>query len=103
MAYFYYRLNPPRSTFPADMSPTEAKAMGEHVVYWTGHMGNGAILAFGPVMAPSGAFGVGLVKSDSIDEARALVDADPVVRANLGFSTDVFPMPRLTLPSDVAT
>lgn len=101
MAYFFYRLNPPRSTFPGDMSPTEAKAMGDHVVYWTGHMRAGAILAFGPVMAPSGAFGVGLVKADSIDAAKTLVDADPVILANLGFSTDVFPMPRLTLPSDL--
>jgi uncharacterized protein YciI len=101
MAYFFYRLNSPRPTFPADMSPVEAKAMGEHAVYWTEQMRKGSILAFGPVMAPDGPFGMGLVNSETIDEARTLVDDDPVIKANLGFSTDVFPMPRLVLPADI--
>lgn len=30
MSYFFYKLIPPRSTFPADMTPKEAELMQRH-------------------------------------------------------------------------
>jgi hypothetical protein len=38
VAYFFFKLIPPRSTFPADITPAEAQLMERHVAYWRGFM-----------------------------------------------------------------
>ena len=43
------------------MAPPEAKAMNEHVAYWTDLLGKGKAIAFGPVLDPKGPWGVGIV------------------------------------------
>lgn len=45
-----------------DMTPPEAKAMNEHVAYWTGLLSSGKAIAFGPVMDPKGPCLVGAVE-----------------------------------------
>ena len=59
--YFLCRLLPPRPSFAMDMSPSETKAMHEHVAYWTELLGKGSAIAFGPVLDPKGPWGVGIV------------------------------------------
>jgi hypothetical protein len=54
MAYFVYKLIPPRPTFDADMSDDEAAIMGEHAGYWQNLIDAGHVVVFGPVSDPSG-------------------------------------------------
>lgn len=93
MPSFYCKLNAPRSSFLADMSPDEAQIMKEHGMYWRGWLEKGNVIAFGVVADPGGAFGVGLVEFDDADQTRAFTDNDPTIKSGRGFSFDIFPMP----------
>ena len=93
--YFLCRLIPPRPSFALDMSPSEAKAMQEHVAYWTDLLGKDKAIAFGPVMDPKGPWGVGLVSVRDKDELLELQENDPAMRARIGLSYEAFEMPRL--------
>ncbi|MDR3775088.1 MAG: YciI family protein [Terracidiphilus sp.] len=77
--YFFFKLIPPRPTFPADITPEEAALMQLHSVYWEEHFAAGRILAYGPVLAPSGAFGLGILAVENEAEARRFGDNDPSV------------------------
>jgi uncharacterized protein len=96
--YFFYKLNPPRPTFPTDMTPAEGKVMQEHVAYWSGLMKQGAVVAVGPVADPKGAYGVGIVQLEDGSDATALGTNGPAIKARIGFTFEVHPMPRLMLP-----
>ena len=90
--YFLLRLVPPRTTFPADMTPAEAKAMGEHSAHLRVHARAGTVIAAGPVANPKGAWGVALVQVADAAEAAAITETDPVVRAGLGFRYETYPL-----------
>lgn len=91
--FFLCRLLPPRPTFPSDMSEAEARLMSEHVAYWQPRLQDGTVLVFGPVFDPKGAWGVAVIRTESVQRAKELTDGDPVVRAGLGFRYDVLAMP----------
>ena len=93
--YFLCRLLPPRPSFAQDMSPSDARTMQEHVAYWTDLLGKGKAIAFGPVMDPTGPWGVGLVSVRDQDELRELQENDPAIRARIGLAYEAFEMPRL--------
>ncbi len=90
--FFFFRLVPPRTTFPADMSPAEGKAMGEHAAFLREHAAKGTVVAAGPVGDPKGAFGMGVVEVASEAEVSALTETDPVIQSGLGFRYEVLPM-----------
>jgi dihydrofolate reductase/uncharacterized protein YciI len=90
--HFVLRLIPPRPTFPRDMTAEEGAAMQRHVAYWTGHLGRGSVLLFGPVLDPKGTWGVAVVAAQSEAEVEALERADPVILAGLGFRYERLPM-----------
>lgn len=90
--FFFFRLVPPRTTFPADMTPVEAKAMGEHATYLGELASAGVVIAAGPVADPKGSWGLGLVEVADEAAVRAIGDGDPVVRAGLGFRYEILPM-----------
>ncbi|MFE1603212.1 YciI family protein [Methylobacterium sp. ID0610] len=96
MAFFLCRLVAPRATFPGDMTPREGEAMRAHVAHWHGALGR-TVLAFGPVLDPAGAWGLGLLAVADAAEAQAFTQADPVVAAGLGFRYEIHPMPQLSL------
>lgn len=98
MPHYLCKLLAPRPTFPADMTPTEGAAMQAHMAYWAEHMARGAVLAFGPVADPAGAWGLGLLQVEDEAELKGFLDNDPVIQANLGFRTEYLPMPRLVVP-----
>jgi uncharacterized protein YciI len=81
--YFAYRLIPPRPTFAADLSDTEAATMGEHVAYWQQHLEAGRVLIFGPVADPAGSWGLAVVAADDEDEVRTLGKSDPAVTSGM--------------------
>ena len=95
MAYFCYRLSGPRPGFPADMTVAEQAAMDRHAAYWAEQVAAGAAIAVGPVFAPDGVFGLAVLVAEDEAAAAALVAADPVLKAGLGFGDRLDPMPSL--------
>lgn len=90
--FFLLRLIPPRPTFPADMRPDEAEAMGAHAIYLRERAAAGTVIAAGPIGDPTAVWGLCLVEVAGEAEARALTEADPVVRSGLGFHYEILPM-----------
>jgi uncharacterized protein YciI len=81
--HFFLRLIPPRPTFAQDMTDTERAVMLEHVAYFKQHFDAGRVLIYGPVLAPTESFGMGVVEVADEAEARAIMDADPSVTSGL--------------------
>jgi len=81
--HFFFKLIPPRPSFPGDITPDEAALMERHAVYWAEHFAAGRLLAYGPVLAPGAAFGMGILEVDDEAEARRFGDNDPSVTGGL--------------------
>jgi hypothetical protein len=94
LRYFLLRLLPPRPTFMQDMNAEEMAMMGEHVVYWTGHLQAGTAVVFGPVADPKGGWGVAIVRAADEAAVAALTAGDPAIRSGRGLRYEVLPMPR---------
>ena len=45
------KLIPPRTTFPGDITPAEAKLMQQHEEYWEALFETGSVLIIGPVLS----------------------------------------------------
>jgi len=90
--HFAYKLIPPRPTFAADMSAAERAVMQAHVGYWRGLLAEGRVVAFGPVLDPAGAWGLGVVEAATEADARALGADDPAVTSGIA-RFEVYPMP----------
>jgi uncharacterized protein YciI len=93
--HFLCRLVPGRPDFMQTMSAEERAVMQAHVAYWTDKVGTGNALLFGPVADPAGGYGIGVIRVASMVEMEALRDADPAMRANIGFRYEVLPMPKV--------
>jgi uncharacterized protein YndB with AHSA1/START domain len=93
--FFLLRLIAPRPTFVQDMNADERAVMKEHAAYLTAKLAAGEVLAFGPVLDPAGAWGMGLVRAKDADAARALTAADPTILSNRGFRYEILPIARL--------
>jgi uncharacterized protein YciI len=93
MSHFFYKLIPPRPTFPQNMTEAEGKAMQEHFGYWRQLMAEGRVVAYGPVMDPNGTFGISILEVEEEATARAIAKNDPAVTSQCGFSFEVHPMP----------
>jgi uncharacterized protein YciI len=98
---FFFRLVPPRADFAFTMSADERQAMLAHVAYWTGLTRAGSVVAFGPVGDADGPFGIGIVLAEDQAAAESLRDADPVMQAIDGFTTEITPMLQLVTPAGV--
>ncbi len=77
MKYFFMKLNPPRPTFPHDMSPEDRGIMQRHVAYWTDKMEKGIAVVFGPVLDPKGTYGVGVIGVESDEQRDASLPTTP--------------------------
>lgn len=80
----------PRPTFAKDMTDQERTQMQQHAAYWREQFKGGKVLLLGPVMDPSGAFGVVVLECTEA-EAHAMADADPTVKSGMN-KVDVVPM-----------
>ena len=81
--HYYFKLIPPRPTFPQDMTSEERAVMEEHSEYFRQQFELGRVLLYGPVMAMKGAFGLGILEVADEAEARRFGEDDPSVRAGL--------------------
>jgi uncharacterized protein YciI len=81
--HYYFKLIPPRATFPADITKEERELMDKHSEYFQQQFEQGKILLYGPVMAPEGAFGVAILEVADESEARQFGENDPSIRAGM--------------------
>jgi uncharacterized protein YciI len=81
--HYFFKLIPPRSAFPGDITPGEAALMERHSVYRAEHFAAGTVLAYGPVFAPGGAFGLGILEVEDEAEAHRFGENDPSVIGGL--------------------
>lgn len=95
LRYYLLRLIAPRPSFAQDMNADERTIMKEHGSYWRGKLAEGRAIAFGPVLDPGGAWGLGLVAARDEAELRAFEDGDPAIRSGRGFRYEAFPMASL--------
>jgi uncharacterized protein YciI len=103
MAFYFCKLFSPRPTFPGDITPEEGALMQAHGQYWHGLAERGTAVAVGPVMDPAGAFGFAFVEVEDEAAARALTEADPVIRAGAGFRFETYPVPQAILRTSAPT
>ena len=93
MAYFLYKLIPPRPTFPQDMTEAEGKLMQEHVAYWNDLVDNRTAVLFGPVADPNGTYGLAIVEASDETAVRTIGKNDPTIKADVGFKFEIYSMP----------
>jgi uncharacterized protein YciI len=95
--HYVYRLIPPRPTFPEDMNVEERAIMDRHAEYWARLVEQVGVVVYGPVIDSTGSWGLAVVRAGSLDDVRALAEADPAVSS--GMSTfDLGTMPVAVLP-----
>ena len=87
--HYFLKLNPCRPTFAHDMTDTERAIMGQHIVYWRALMAEGKVVVFGPVMDPTGPYGMGVIAAESDEEVRDFIAKDPASTIN---RYDFYPM-----------
>ncbi|MGD0757040.1 MAG: YciI family protein [Bacteroidales bacterium] len=90
---FFLKLNPPRSAFMADMTDQERLIMQKHVAYWTPYVNDGTIIVLGPVFDPKGGYGIAVIRVDSDEQLKQLIDNDPANGLN---SYEIYPMRAVT-------
>jgi uncharacterized protein YciI len=79
MHYFLNKLIPPRPTFPQDMTEVEGKVMQEHVAYWQDLANRKIAIIFGPVLDPSGAYGIAIIETDDESSVENIMQKAPFV------------------------
>jgi uncharacterized protein YciI len=83
MKTWLIRIIPPRPHFDQDATPAEQALMVQHLAYWKDLNEKGVCLFGGPVLDPRGVYGILVVRTATEDEARALGEADPSVKAGM--------------------
>ena len=53
--------------------------MERHAAHWQSFVESGRMVVFGPVLDPSGSWGLGVVEAEDEDELRAFATRDPAV------------------------
>ncbi|MGV1754218.1 YciI family protein [Agrobacterium sp. CG674] len=84
MKYYLCKYIPPRTDFLATMSAEEKNWMGQHGAYLDNLLGEGKIVAHGPVMDPAGGYGVSLYEIADEEEIQTLTSKDPIVQNGAG-------------------
>ena len=80
--YFVLYLNPCRPDFAQTMTAEERTIMQLHIGYWKTFMDKGVMLIFGPVLDPTGVYGLGIVAVDGEEQLQQLIANDPASAIN---------------------
>jgi hypothetical protein len=94
MNYFFFKLIPPRASFPADITEGEAAIMQDHFVYWGSLMAERKVVVIGPVLDPKGTYGIAVLEVEDETIAGRIAQNDPAITSNAGFSFEIYPMPK---------
>jgi uncharacterized protein len=74
-----------------DITDDEAAIMEQHFAYWSRFEERGIVVVLGPVLDPSGTWGLGVIAGNDPSDISALGVEDPAVKS--GMSTfEVYPM-----------
>ena len=92
MNYFFYKLIPPRPSFPRDMTEAESGIMQEHFAYWLGLITEGKVVVVGPVLDPKGTYGIAVLEVEDQAVAEDIAKNDPAIISQAGFSFEVHSM-----------
>lgn len=84
MKYYLCKFIPPRVDFLATMSADEQTWMKQHGAYLNELLDRGLIVAHGPVMDPTGGYGVSLFQIADDQDIAALTSADPIIKNGVG-------------------
>ena len=84
MKYYLCKFIPPRAEFLATMSADEREWMQQHGLYLDQLVNQGLVVAHGPVMDPSGGYGVSLFRIADEQDISALTSEDPIIKNGVG-------------------
>jgi uncharacterized protein len=87
--FYVLHLLPSRPDFAMTMTDEERAIMEQHVAFWTELLKQGKVYAFGPVMDPTGIYGLGVVGVDNEQELKNMIENDPAGKIN---KYEYFPM-----------
>jgi len=79
VAQWIYFLHPPREDFAATMTAAEAEVFAEHFEHLQGLLADGVLILAGPTLGRVNT-GVAIFEADDEQAARAVMEADPVIR-----------------------
>jgi uncharacterized protein YciI len=74
---FFARLVPNRPNFALSMTADEQATMRAHGQFLQGQLAAGTLVVAGPVLDPSGVFGMAVFEAESMDEVHRLLEHDP--------------------------
>jgi uncharacterized protein len=92
MNHFFYKLIPPRPSFPRDITEVEGTIMQEHFAYWHRLMEKRKVVVVGPVLDPKGTYGIAVLEVEDTAIAENLAKNDPAITSKAGFSFEVHSM-----------
>jgi len=99
---FLLRIEPTREGFTLqNMTAEEAQLATQHVQYLKSLLDSGKMTMAAQVFDPKGLWGIVIVNAPDRETARALLDADPMVKANM-FRGEAIPV-RVVLQKTVET
>lgn len=78
---FVYLIRPTRPGFVEEVLPEENDIMMEHFGYLQGLLREGKLILAGPCLDRT--FGITVLKTDSEEEARSLMENDPAVKKGI--------------------
>ena len=101
MKFYLCKYIPPRTDFLATMTAEESKWMKQHGDFLNNLLDKGLIVAHGPVMDPSGGYGVSLYQISDDQDIATITSEDPIVKNGAG-RYEHYPMlhlkSRVTVP-----
>ncbi|WP_410812883.1 YciI family protein [Micromonospora sp. 067-2] len=99
IGHFALKLVPPRPSFASDMTDAERAIMTQHVTYWRRLLDQGVAVVFGPIIDPSGPYGLGIIEAASLEEVHRMEAEDPAIATGL-CAYQVFAMPGAVVRGD---
>jgi uncharacterized protein YciI len=84
MKFYLCKYIPPRTDFLATMTAEEGKWMKQHGDFLNNLLDKGLIVAHGPVMDPSGGYGVSLYQISDDQDIATITSEDPIVKNGAG-------------------
>jgi uncharacterized protein YciI len=90
--HFYAIIKPYREDFLINIQEEESKIMSDHFLYLQELLNCGKLFLAGPTLIKSEPFGVIILETASIEEARILLENDPSVKKGIQKINDLRPM-----------
>ena len=84
MKYYLCKYIPPRADFLATMTADEKTWMKQHGAFLDDLLEKGLVVVHGPVMDPSGGYGVSLYQIADDQDIKAITSEDPIVKNGVG-------------------